>query len=234
LAIEMFLSGFLLLFIIIAIAASVRFGNELISDLDSDTKLQKINDDPKRFKTSIVFALIHNSCIIAFVVLLFVTFGAYSLILGVVWTISRIVESLILSYNEKKNLELLNLARQYSGASGAEKEAVSDLGRTILKTKNYRFRFAQIPFTIGTLAYSILFVTYGVVLPILGWFGIVASILYGLGFVMILVKPDIKAPYLVTMPDESISPVPPIGGLLIWIFEIVVGVWLIYSSIFIL
>jgi len=234
LAIEMFLSGFLFLFIVIAIAASVRFGNELISDLDSDTKLQKINDDPKRFKTSIVFALIHNSTIIAFVVLLFVTFGAYSLILGVVWTISRIVESLILSYNEKKNLELLNLARQYSGASGAEKEAVSDLGRTILKTKNYRFRFAQIPFTIGTLAYSILFVTYGVVLPILGWFGIVASILYGLGFVMILVKPDIKAPYLVTMPDESISPVPPIGGLLIWIFEIVVGGWLIYSSIFIL
>jgi len=234
LAIEMFLSGFLLLFIIIAIAASVRFGNELISDLDSDTKLQKINDDQKRFKTSIVFALIHNSSIIAFVVLLFVTFGAYSIILGVVWTISRIVESLILSYNEKKNLELLNLARQYSGASGAEKEAVSDLGRTILKTKNSRFRFAQIPFTIGTLAYSILFVTYGVVLPILGWFGIVASILYGLGFVMILVKPDIKVPYLVTMPDESISPVPPIGGLLIWIFEIVVGVWLIYSSLIIL
>ncbi len=233
-AIEMVLSGFLFLFIIIAIAASVRFGNELISDLDSATKLQKINDDPKRFKTSIAFALIHNFSIIAVVLLLFVAFGAYSLILGVVWTISRIVESLILSSNEKNNWELLNLARQYSAASGDEKEAVSDLGRTILKTKNSRFRFAQIPFTIGTLAYSILFVTYGVVLPIIGWFGIVASILYGLGFVMILAKPDIKVPYLATMPDESISPVPPIGGLLIWIFEIVLGVWLIYSSIFIL
>jgi len=43
------------------------------------------------------------------------------------------------------------------------------------------FTFAQILFSIGTLAYSILFVTYGVVPAIIGWFGIVASILYGFG-----------------------------------------------------
>ena len=233
-AIEIFLSGFLFLFIIIAIVASVQSGNELISDLDSDTKLQKINDDPQKFKRSIGFALIHNFSIIVLVVVLFVAFGAYSLILGVVWTISRIGESLMLSYNEKKNWELLNFARQYSGGNGAEKEAVSDLARTILKSKNSRFRFAQIPFSIGTLAYSILFVIYGVLPLIIGWFGIVASIFYVLGFGVILVKPDIKVPYLVTMPDESISGVPPIGGLLIWIFEIVLGGWLLLSSLFIL
>ena len=60
--IAMRLSGFLFLFIIITNVASVAFGNKLTRDLDSDAELQKINDDPNRFKISIVLALIeHNT-----------------------------------------------------------------------------------------------------------------------------------------------------------------------------
>jgi len=186
----MILSGFLFLFIIITLVASEAFGNKLISDLDSDAKLQKINDDPKKFKISIVLALIEHSSIIALAVMLFIAFSPYNLILGIVWTISRIGEGLIDFYNEKNYWGLLNIARQYSGTSGAEKNSLSDLGRTILQTKNSRFAFAQILFSIGTIAYSILFVTYGVVPPIIGWFGLVASILYGFGSGIILVKPN--------------------------------------------
>ena len=47
--IEMILSGFLFLFIIITLITSERFGYSVISDLDSDTKLQEINKDPKKF-----------------------------------------------------------------------------------------------------------------------------------------------------------------------------------------
>jgi hypothetical protein len=205
------LAGFLFLFIIITSVASVKFGNKIMLDLDLDVKLQEINDDPKRFKISIVFALIHNFSIIILVV------SPYNLILGVVWTIFRIGESLILCYNEKKYWRLLNIARKYSGTSGAEKRAVIDLGRTILKTKDYRWKFAEILFMIGTVAYSILFVTYGVVPPIIGWFGIVASILFGFGTGIMLVKPNIKVLGF-------------LGGLLTLLFEVVLGGWLLLSS----
>ena len=59
--IEVILSGFLFLFIIITNITSDRFGYKTISDLDSDTKLQKINKDPKKFKISIVL-IAHRTC----------------------------------------------------------------------------------------------------------------------------------------------------------------------------
>ena len=121
-------------------------------------------------------------------------------------------------YNEKNYWGLLNIARQYSGSSGVEKSALSDLARGILKTKNSVLAFAQIFFSIGTLSYSILFVTTGVVPEIIGWFGIIASILYGFGNGIIIVKPH-KAMQIFRV------------GLLILIFELVLGGWLIFSSI---
>jgi len=212
------LSGFLFLFIIITLITGERFGYKVVSDLDSDAKLQEINKDPKKFKIGTVLALIEHGSIIALAIMLFIAFSPYNMILAVIWTISRITEGLIDFYNEKNYWKLLNIAKQYSVSSGAEKNALIDLGRSILKTKNYRLAFAQIFFTIGTLSYSILFVTSGVVPEIIGWFGIVASIIYGFGNGIILVKPN-KA--------MQIFPV----GLLILIFELVLGGWLLFSPL---
>jgi len=216
--IAMSVSGFLFLFIIITLIASEAFGNKVISDLDSDARLQKINDEPNKFKIGIVLALIEHFSIIALALMLFIAFSPYNLILGIVWTIARIGEGLIDVYNEKNYWGLLNIARQYSGTSGAEKNSLSDLARTILQTKNSRLASAQILFSIGTLAYSILFVTYEVVPPIIGWFGIVASIIYGFGNGIIIVKPN-KALQIFRV------------GLLILLFEIVLGGWLLFSSL---
>ena len=218
-SIEVFASGFLFLFlIVIAFVASLRFGSEAwkISDLDSDAKLQKINDDPNKFKISIALALIEHVGIISLAVMLFIAFSPFNIILAVVWTLSRTGEGSIHIYSKGNYWGLLSIARQYSGTNGAERDALIDLGRTIVKTKNSRFTFAQILFSIGTLAYSILFVTYGVVPPIIGWFGIVASILYGLGSGIILVKPN-QSPGLLA------------GGLLVLLFELVLGGWLLFS-----
>lgn len=216
--VEMVLSGFLFWFIIITNLASGRFGYETFSDLDSEAKLQKIYSDPKKFRISVVLILIEHVSIISLAVMLFAAFSPYNMILAVVWTISRIGEGLIQIYNKKNYWGLLNIARQYSGASGAEKNALIDLGRSILKTKNSSFRFAQILFSIGTLSYSILFVTYGVVPEIIGWFGIVAGILYGLGNGITLVKPKFKVLWI-------------FGGLLSLLFEIVLGGWLLFSQL---
>ncbi len=212
------LSGFLFLFIIITNIASVRFGNETFSDLDPDAKLQKISKNPKQFQIGIILILIEHISIIFLAVILFIAFSQYNIILAVVWTIFRIGEGLIQIYNKKNFWGLRSIARQYSVSNGAEKNALIDLGHSILKTKNSSFTYAQILFSIGTLAYSILFVTYGIVPAIIGWFGIVATILYGLGNGIIVVKPNFKA-------------LRNFSGLLILIFEVALGGWLIYYSI---
>ena len=93
-----------------------------------------------------------------------------------------------------------------------------DLGHRILKTKSSRFSFAQILFSIGTFAYSILFVVYGVVPILIGWFGIVASIFYGFGNVIFHVKPNFKVIWN-------------IGGGLILVFEVLLGGWLLFFPI---
>ncbi len=134
---------------------------------DSDAELQKINTDPKKFQISIVLAHIHNVSVITLAILLFIVFSSYNFILGIVWIIFRIGEGLILSYNDKNYGGILNIARKYSSTSGSEKTSLSDLACTITKTKSYRFALVFIFWAIGTLAFSILLVTYGVVPPLL-------------------------------------------------------------------
>jgi len=215
----MSLSGFLFLFILVLNLVMATFGHKMeIGNSDPDAELQKISNDPKKFQTSIVLALIEHGSIIALTILLFVVFGPYNLILGVVWTIFRIGEGLIQFYNEKNYWGLLNIAREYSGTSDAEKNSLSNLARTIFRTKDSRFKFAMICWSIGTFAYSTVFVLYGVVPQTIGWLGIVASILVGFGNGIQLAKPNLPK-------------VLGIGGLLAILFEVILGGWLLFHSI---
>jgi len=183
--------------------------------VDSDAQLQKINNDPSKFKISVVLILIEHLSIISLAVTLFIAFNSDNIILGIIWTISRVGEALIQIYDKKNYWRLLNIAEKYSDISSAERDALIDLGRSILKTKESRFTFAQLFFSIGTLAYSILFVTTGVVPAFIGWFGIVAGILYGFGNGIFIIKSDVKVLWN-------------IGGLLILLFELVLGGWLLF------
>ena len=215
--IAMRLSGFLFLFILALNIAMAAFGNKVgtIED-DSDAKLRKINNDPNRFKIGIVLGLIEHVSIIALAIMLFIAFSPYNLILGIVWTTFRIGEGLIFIFNEAQYWGLINIARQYSVISGTEKDALSDSGRIILQTRNARYNFAIILFSVGTLAYSILFVTYGVLPPFIGWLGIVTGISLGLGSGIKVVKPHL----------EALS----IFGLLAIVFEVIIGGWLLFFS----
>jgi len=187
---------------------------------DPDAELQKINNDAKKFQISIGLALIHNVIVITLAIMLFIVFSQYNIILGIVWTISRIGEGLILIYNDKNYGGLLNIARKYSSTSGAEKSSLSDLARTITKTKSSRFAFAMIGWSLGTLAFSIVLVTYGVVPPFIGWLGIVVSIFIGFDSVIKLVRPNLKG-------YEVLSS---IGGLSAILFEVLIGGWLLFFS----
>jgi hypothetical protein len=226
--IEIFLSGFLFLFILVLNLAMAAFGyinaeQTISSDaqtLNSDAELQKINKNGStKFKISVALALIEHGCVVALAILLFIVFRPYNIILGMVCVIFRTGEGLIQFYNEKNYWRLLNIARQYSSTSGAEKKSLSELGHTILKTKDYRFNFAMILWAVGTLAYSIVLVTYGVH-PIIGWLGIVASIIVGFADVTKLVKSNFKVLKVLSA----------IGGLLAIVFEVIIGGWLIFYS----
>jgi len=216
---EMILSGFLFLFILVSNLAMGALGYLMEKDdYDPDADLQKINKNPKKIKIGIVLALIEHSSVIALTILLFIVFSPYNLILGIALLIFRIGEGLIQFYNEPNYWRLINIARQYSGTSGAEKTSLSDLARTIFKTKDTRFKFAMICWSIGTLAFSIVLVASEVIPQIIGWVGIVASILVGFSTGIKLVIPNAK--------DFTA-----IGGLSAILFEVIIGGWLLFYSI---
>ncbi len=217
--IAMRLSGVPFLFILFTLAASIAFGIKL-GDLNSDDSLQEINEYPKKFQASIILSIIEGVRIIALAIMLFIAFSPYNLILGVVWTICRIGEGLILIYSQINYWGLLKLVRQYSNASDAEKNALSDAGRIILQTKNSRWTFATTLFGIGTLAYSILFITYGLVPSIIGWLGIIAGILLIFDSGIKLVKPELKVSGILEV----------FSGLLAILFEVILGGWLLFYS----
>ncbi len=213
------LSGFLFLLIIITlIFCDILLGHGTIDNLKSEAKLQKINEDPKKFEISFTLLIIEHITIVVLTVMLFIAFSSFNVILGVFWVIFRGGEGLLNIYGKKNYWGLSNLARQYLNASSAEKNELIDLGSSILDTKNSLFAIAQIMFSIGTLAYSILFVTYETAVPVIvGWFGIVASITYGLGNGIQRVKPNLEA-------------LGQVGGLLVLIFELILGGWLLIFS----
>jgi hypothetical protein len=96
------IAGFLFLLIIVLNVASVSFGNELMSDLKAEAKLQRISEDPTRFKTGIGLAVAEHFTIIALAVSLFVAFSSYDKRLGWVWLVARSLEGLILMHNTIK------------------------------------------------------------------------------------------------------------------------------------
>jgi len=216
--IEMMLSGFLFLFILVLNVVMGAFGYLMEKDeYDPDKDLKKINKNLKKFKIGIGLALIEHACVIVLTILLFITFNPYGMVLGIIFLIFRMGEGLIQFYNEPFYWKLIDIAKKYSSASSAEKKSLSDSTRSIFKGKDARFKYAMICWSVGTLAFSIVLVNLSFVPVFIGWLGIVASILVGIGTAIKLVKPKIKLAL--------------VGALFAILFELIIGGWLIYYSI---
>jgi hypothetical protein len=198
---------------------SERFGHEAFSNLDAESKLLDIHKNPRGFEICIILELVEHSIIISLAITLFIAYGQLNLILGTIWLTSRITEALIQIYDKKQYWGLLSVARKYTDSTESGKKEIISSGKIILKRRNLSFIYAQILFFIGTLSYSSSFVIYDII-PVLGWFGIVASITYGVGSIVYLVKNNSKIIWS-------------IGGLLILLFELLLGGWLVFTSIFI-
>ncbi len=216
--IEIWFSGFFFLFIIVTNLISNIFGYKTVGSVDAEAQLQLINKNPFKFKIGVAIILMEHLGIISLAITLLIAFSPYNIILGIIWCISRIIEALIQIYDKKSYWGLLNIAIKYSSTTSEEKGVLIDSSNSILKTKEFRFAIAQLFFSIGTLAYSLLFVIYRVLPLLIGWFGIVAAVLYGFGSGIFLKKPNIKILWS-------------IGGLLVLLFELILGVWLLWYSV---
>lgn len=209
------LSGILFWLIIITNIGSNQFGYKTFGDVDSQVTLQSISEDPREFKIGFSLIVFEHFCIICLAVTLFIAFGNLSAILGIIWLMCRGTEGFIQILNKRNYWRLIKIARQYSNTNVAERGSWIEQGSNILASKHSNFVFAQILFALGTLAYSTLFVTSGGAPAVIGWFGVAAGILYGCGNLLIIVNSDIKAIWN-------------FGGLLVLIFEIMLGSWLLF------
>lgn len=217
--VEMMISGFLFLFILVLNLVMGALGYSMEKDrYDPNVDLQKINKNPRKFKTGIGLALLEHGCVIALTILLFIAFSPFNLVLGIILLIFRMGEGLIQFYNEPNYWGLIKIAKRYSLASGDEKAPLGSLARTIFNRKDTRFKIAMVCWSIGTFAFSVILVISGGVPEVIGWLGIVASILVGFSTGIKLAKPNSK--------DFTA-----IGGLTAILFEIIIGGWLLLSSI---
>jgi hypothetical protein len=215
--IEMILSGFLFLFILVLNLAMGAFGYLMEKDdYNPDADLKKINKNPKKFKIGMGLALVEHGCVILLTILLFIISSPYNILLGIILLFFRIGEGLIQFINEPNYWSLVKLAKQHTDTSDVDRNSISDLARKIFKTKDTRFKLAMICWSIGTLAFSIILVSSEIVPQIVGWLGIISSILVGFGTGIKLLKPKFKGEV--------------IGGLSAILFEVIIGGYLLFSS----
>ena len=212
------ISGCLFLLIIAFNLTADRFGYETFSKLNPEEKFKEVSGNPRRFRVAFRLIVIEHVFLIGLAIALFLAFSQYNLALAVTWLVFRTAEGLIQIYYKKDYWKLLTLSEQYSVAGETGKDSLIKAGLKILETKNRVFSLTQLFFSIGTLSYSILFVAYSILPLYIGWFGISAAVIYGAGSIIKLLKTESQAVWN-------------IGGLLILVYELVLGGWLVINTI---
>ncbi|WP_455198512.1 DUF4386 domain-containing protein [Kaarinaea lacus] len=214
---QLLLAGSLFLIIIVANFASIRFGYEIFGDPDAEAKLQNINADPAKFKIGFTIIIIEHICIVVLAAMLFLVFGPGNMLLAVIWTVCRSTEGLVQIYEKLNYWKLLAMAGQYANAGVADRVRLCSYAKRILERKNTVFTYAQVLFSVGTFVYSLHFLIYNETPVFISGFGLVASIIYGIG----------NALEITGSQSKKMSNV---GGGMILLYELVLGGWFIYFS----
>ena len=208
------LCGFLYLYILITNAASVGLGNRN-DETDSASKLPTIAENPGRYRMSVFIAIISHLGIVAITGMLFLAFSSYNMQLALIGSSFRLGEALVMIYNEVSVLRLLNLVKEYA-LTDSNKESLRLLGDQILQTKNTGVDLGLLLLSIGAIAYCISFVQSGAVPSMIAWLGLAAGIISAIG---ILIKFA-----------SGFSALAVIGMVLMMVFEVTFGGWLLFFS----
>ncbi len=212
-------SGFLfLLILVLNIAISAFATGTKLEGYDAETEMQKIQAAPARFRASIAVSLLEHASIILLAVTLFLAFNAHNLLLAMIWTVFRTAEGLTFIYKTVKFRAIAGVASQYATAGEAERQSLRVRALDMFRIRDRRYDFALLLWSAGTLAYSVLFVTQGIVPAFIAWLGVVSAVSGGIGAAVKLLKPDV-------------NPAVMLGGLLAMIFEVLVGGWLFLTPL---
>ena len=178
---EFLFSGILFYLVIVLNISSNFFGYKTFGKVDSLSTVSQINEDHNKFKYGFSLILSEHFTLIILVIMLFIAFNQYSIILASIWLIARSLEAIIQIYNKTKYWQLLNISIEYATADENRKKKLLEVCNGILVSKNSNFNFSQLFFAIGTFCYSYLFTTINLVPDLIGWFGVIASIIYFIG-----------------------------------------------------
>ena len=208
------LCGFLYIYILITNAASVGLGNRT-GETDSAAKLPSISENPGRYRISVIVAIASHLGIVAITGTLFIAFSSYNRQFALIGSVSRLGEALAMIYGEVTVLRLIDLARKYALPTN-NKESLRLLGDQILRIKNTGVDLGLLLLSIGAIAYCILFIKNRAVPSMTTWLGLAAGIISAFG---ILIKFA-----------SGFSALAVIGMVLMMVFEVVFGGWLLLFS----
>lgn len=204
-------AGFCFLAIIILLQIGEHFGYKTAGETDIETKLVAISENPRKFKIGVFFVIAEHCVIILLALSLYLAYGTLNPMLGIMWCVFRITEAGIQLYDKCNYWRLRSLAQQYSQGD----LTVITKGTKILQTRYRRFSIAQLCFSAGTFTYSLLFILNDLVPLWLAWGGLVSSLIYAVG-------------NLFSFNRSSMHPLWALSGLLIFLFELTLGVWLLF------
>ena len=208
------LCWFLYIFILITNAASVGLGNRT-GETDSAALLATISENPGRYRMGVIVAIISHLGIVAITGTLFIAFSPFNRQLALIGSVSRLGEAVAMIYGEVTVLRLIDLAREYA-LVGSNKESLRLLGDQILGMKNTGVDLGLLLLSIGAIAYCISFLQSGAVPSMIAWLGLAAGVLSAIG---ILIKFA-----------SGFSALAVIGMVLMMVFEITFGGWLLFFS----
>lgn len=199
------LCGFLFLFILLTSVVSKAMAGAPLDPENPPKTLGALVEGGRKLRMSIVVDLISHFSIIALAGLLYLAFSPYNQSLALVGTLWRVAEGTIMALNEVNGLLLLAVAQKFVSATGAEAVALETIGRMLIHADDWVFKIGLAFLALGHLLYAILFVSSGVVPPLLGWSGIVASILAIGGILLNLINPNLSmASFVVLIPYEFV------------------------------
>jgi hypothetical protein len=208
------LCGLLYIYILITNAASVGLGNRT-GVTDFAAMLPTISESPGRYRMGVMVAIASHLGIVAITAALFIAFSPFNRRLALIGSVSRLGEALAMIYGEVTVLRLIALAKEYALAD-SNRESLRLLGDQILRTKNTGVDLGLILLSIGAIAYCVSFVQSGAVPSRIAWLGLAAGVISAIG---ILIKFA-----------SGFSALAVIGMILMMVFEVTFGGWLLVFS----
>lgn len=208
------LSGILMLLMLVTVVVSGAIAASVPLNYDEAGKtLQNVAGRSGQHMADILFDLLSYIAMVFLAGALYVTFKPYDKMLSILGTLGLVVAGAILAVHDMINFAITPIAHDYVAASGAEAVALEAVGGALILLAKWGVTVGYTFFALGILVYSVIVILSRAVPRVLGWLGVVASVL-ALGTWL----PRI---------DNTLDPIAMALFVPMMLWELVFGIWLI-------